>query len=137
MRDDDGRFRKGYSGNTRGRPKGRGLKQEIERSLSKKVVKGSRMTRLGQIAEILVSKARGGDLRAIELILKRLWPERVAVEMEGTPTVIFRDYTGVEHERPFQREGVERTQRVGGHAQSPGSEEPETLTVIRLTREEE
>ena len=107
MRDDHGRFKKGYSGNKGGRPRGRGLRQEIERSLSKKVVTGSRRTRMEQVADILVSKAQGADLRAIELILRRLWPERLALDVESTPTLVFRDFTGIQHEKQFQREAVE------------------------------
>ena len=58
MRGARGRWLPGESANPGGRPKGRGLKQEIERTLAEKP-KGERETRLGRIAKILVPEGRG------------------------------------------------------------------------------
>ena len=73
MRDPSGRFAKGTSGNPGGRPQGRGLEHEVRLKLAEQAETGNgvRRTRVERIAEILVSKAEGGDLRALEIILKR------------------------------------------------------------------
>jgi hypothetical protein len=46
-----------------------------------------------RIAEVLVEKCEEGDMRALELLLKRVWPERLSVQSEG-PLLVFKDYTG-------------------------------------------
>jgi hypothetical protein len=46
-----------------------------------------------RIAQVLVEKCEEGDMRALELLLKRVWPERLSVQSE-VPLVIFKDYTG-------------------------------------------
>jgi hypothetical protein len=94
MRGARGRWLPGESANPGGRPKGRGLKQEIERTLAEKP-KGGRETRLERIAKVLVAKAEEGDLRALELILKRLWPEKLEVQGDSELVVMIRDYTGL------------------------------------------
>ena len=103
LREANGRWQPGTSPNPGGRPKGRGLKQEIERKLAESV-EGTKKTRVERIAEVLVEKAEQGDLRALELILKRVWPERLAIEddRDSVPTVIIRDYTGLGAERLAQ-----------------------------------
>ena len=94
MRDSTtGRFLPGQSPNPSGRPRGRGLQAEIERTLSERS-KGTCQTRLERIAQILVSKAEEGDLKALELILKRLWPEKLALQGDALPLVIVRDFSG-------------------------------------------
>ena len=35
-----------------------------------------------------------GDTRALELLLKRVWPERLSVDADAGPVVVIRDYTG-------------------------------------------
>jgi len=93
MRDGQGRWLPGHSPNPGGRPKGRGLKQEIERALAEKP-KGERETRPERIAKILVANEEG-DLRALELILKRLWPEKLEIQGDSEPVVVIRDYSGL------------------------------------------
>ena len=98
-RDEQGKWLKGTSANPGGRPKGRGLKAEVERVLSEKVADGSNETRLQRIAKVIVSMAEQGDLRAAELIFKRLWPERseLKAEVSGDQMprlVLTRNYTG-------------------------------------------
>ena len=144
-RDATGRFAKGSSGNPRGRPTG--AEAQITREVRELV------------RQALDDEGGTGYLRwaarehpvAFLSLVGRLVPAEIRGALEIVPVVSIRDYTGVEHERPFQREGVEvedvgtglpaalleRTQPAEtGHAQSPGSEEPETLTVIPLTGEE-
>jgi len=91
-RDSQGKWLKGTSPNPSGRPKGRGLRAEIERKLVE-VPAGSNETRMERIAQVLVEKCEEGDMRALELLLKRVWPERLSVQSE-VPLVIFKDYTG-------------------------------------------
>ena len=92
-RDSQGKWLKGgTSPNPSGRPKGRGLRAEIERKLVE-VPAGSNQTRMERIAQVLVEKCEEGDMRALELLLKRVWPERLSVQSEG-PLVVLRDYTG-------------------------------------------
>ena len=94
-RDSRGRWLPGLSPNPGGRPKGRTLRAEIEAKLAERPNKGARTTRLERIAQILVSKAEGGDLRALELILKRLWPEKLALEGD-LALVVIKDFTGLD-----------------------------------------
>lgn len=92
MRQANGRFQPGASGNPRGRPRDRGLQHEIERALAKRI---AGRTRLELMAEKVVEMALAGDMRAAEFIGKRLWPERPASDSAATvPLVILRDYTG-------------------------------------------
>src|SRR5690349_20810490 len=63
------RFQKGQSGNPRGRPKG--LRHAALWALD---VIGTEAA--GDILKTVVAAAKGGDIRACELLLKRLWPER-------------------------------------------------------------
>ena len=91
-RDAQGKWLKGISPYPGGRPKGRGLRAEIERKLAE-VPAGSNETRMERIAQVLVEKCEEGDMRALELLLKRAWPERLSVQSEG-PLVVLKDYTG-------------------------------------------
>ena len=146
-RDANGKWLPGTSPNPGGRPKGRGLKQEIERKLKERL-EGSRMTRSERIADVLVGMAEQGDLRAAELILKRVWPERLALEGErdSLTTVIVRNYTGIEWEEkakklalvrgPVLDVGPSRCAPVEAEVvQDPGPEppnpEPEMPTISR------
>ncbi len=106
-RDANGKWLPGTSPNPGGRPKGRGLKQEIERMLKQRP-EGSKKTRSERIADVLVRMAEQGDLRAAELILKRVWPERLALEGErdSLTTVIVRNYTGIQWEEAARQRAL-------------------------------
>ena len=116
-RDSRGRWLPGRSPNPGGRPKGRTLRAEIEAKLAERPNKGSRTTRLERMAQMLVSKAEAGDMRAVELILKRLWPEKLAIQGEPV-TLLLRDFTGIEHEvhRQLPADAVVEVEdvRIGG-----------------------
>jgi hypothetical protein len=73
-------FSPGMSGNPAGRPPGRGLKAEIESALTEP--RAGYIDRATLIAQKLVDMAEDGDIRAIELLLKRTWPEKMALETE-------------------------------------------------------
>ena len=92
-RDEQGRWLKGTSPNPGGRPKGRGLQAEIEHQLLECPV-GSHETRMERIARVLLDMCEAGDTRARELLLKRVWPERLSVDADAGPVVVIRDYTG-------------------------------------------
>ncbi len=86
------RFKKGQSGNPKGRPKGKAnAVTEILRALEEKVVineNGRRrvVTKLVAAMTQLANKAAGGDLRALNLatVLMRLAEERVQQEDSTT-----------------------------------------------------
>ena len=81
---------------------------EIERQLELESDDG-RPQRV-RLVEKLIQRAQGGDMRAMDLILKRVAPERLALEHEGgLPTVVIRDFTGLSYE------ALERGRR--GHEQ--------------------
>jgi hypothetical protein len=73
-------FKKGQSGNPKGRPKGsRNLKTEIERELKRKVTitedgRRKRITKREAVAKQLVNKAVSGDPKAIPVLLKEVPP---------------------------------------------------------------
>ena len=87
-----GKFTPGTSGNPSGRPPGRGLKAEIEAALRED--RAGYMSRATMIAQKLVDMAEDGDIRAIELLLKRIWPEKVAIEQDGMVTLTLIDLSG-------------------------------------------
>lgn len=96
IRDEKGRFLPGVSGNpfgvNAGRPKGSGMMAEIERQLALEAPDGR--TWQERIVERLIRMADAGDTRACELILKRVAPERLALEGD-LPLLVFRDLTGL------------------------------------------
>ncbi len=111
-----GRWQKGSgSPNPGGRPRGRGLLAELERALAERV-HGSQKTKLRALAELVTEMALGGDLRAAELIFRRLAPERLALEGEsGLPMLVVRNYTGIEwEEEARQRAAVIKDPRARG-----------------------
>ena len=96
-RDEGGRFVKGRSGNPGGRPKGESVLAEIERQLELEDDDG-RPQRV-RLVEKLITMALGGEVRAIDLLLKRVAPERLALEGDSHVTLVLRDYTGTEFPR--------------------------------------
>ncbi len=97
VRDESGRWVKGTSGNPGGRPKGQSVLAEIERQLELESDDGRPQRE--RLVEKLFKRALAGDMRAMDLILKRVAPERLALEHEGgLPTVVIRDYTGLSYE---------------------------------------
>ncbi len=95
-RDESGRFVKGRSGNPGGRPRGQSVLAEIERQLELESDDG-RPQRV-RLVERLLQMAQGGDMKAMDLVLKRVAPERLALDVEhsGEPPQIF-VLTGIEH----------------------------------------
>lgn len=88
-RDESGRWVKGASGNPGGRPKGQSVLAEIERQLELESNDG-RPQRV-HLVEKLIQMALGGDARALDLILRRVAPERLALDVghSGEPPKIF------------------------------------------------
>jgi hypothetical protein len=66
-----GRWRKGESGNPRGKPPGSGELQRLRAAISEHVP---------EIIDKLVEGARGGDIQAARLILERVLPPIKAIE---------------------------------------------------------
>ncbi len=93
-RDECGRFVKGRSGNPGGRPKGESVMAEIERQLELEGDDG-RPQRV-RLVEKLITMALGGEVRAMDLLLKRVAPERLALEVDSHVTLVLRDYTGID-----------------------------------------
>ena len=59
-----------------------------------------------RLAEQLIQRALAGDMRAMDLVLKRVAPERLALEgPEGEPgiTLALRDYSGLSREDALER----------------------------------
>ena len=77
-RDDGGRWVSGVSGNPGGRPKAPSVLAEIERQLDLESDDG-RPQRV-RLVEKLFVMALDGDTRAMDLLLKRVAPERLALE---------------------------------------------------------
>ena len=99
---------RGVSGNPGGRPRGRSVLGEIEAQIEAEGEDGQPLR--VRLVEKLIQMAMDGDLKAMELLLKRLAPERLAFEGEVvTTTVLLRNYTGIQWEKIAQREreGVE------------------------------
>ena len=68
-----GKFEKGISGNPKGRPKGSSSVTEYRRLLN---------PHIPELLNVLVEKAKGGDLTAMRLVLERAFPVRDAVVSE-------------------------------------------------------
>jgi len=64
-----GRFKPGQSGNPAGRPKG-----ARHKALQALDAMGEEAAK--EIMAAVVQSAKGGDMRAAEILLRRLWPER-------------------------------------------------------------
>ena len=74
---------------------------EIERQLQLEDDDGR--PRQERLVEKLFERALAADpdMRAMELLLKRVAPEKIAIEGEGNLlTLVLRDYTGAHHELP-------------------------------------
>lgn len=107
-RGSDGRFLPGSPhnpGGLGGRPKGSSMMREIERQLALEQPDGRTNQEL--IVDKLIARAKKGDMRAAELLLKRVAPERLAIESDGLPLVLLRNFAGVEPEPPRLPEGGE------------------------------
>lgn len=85
---------KGVSGNPAGPPKGHKkrhrMREEIERALA--ATDASGQSQEAVIADALVKLAAKGDLKAVELLLKRTWPEKLELGVdEDTRSDLARD----------------------------------------------
>ena len=137
-RDSQGKWLKGTSPNPGGRPKGRGLRAEIERKLAE-VPAGSNETRMERIAQVLVEKCEEGDMRALELLLKRVWPERLSVQSEG-PLLVFKDYTGgfAQAQADPAQDAPMLAEADNTPEATPAEPEPERATwAVRAPRDED
>jgi len=79
----DTKFKKGTSGNKRGRPKGaKNKKTELQEIL---VSKSSELMvqNLNKVVSVVIQKAEEGDLTAAKMILDRLIPVKKAVEINA------------------------------------------------------
>jgi hypothetical protein len=82
---------KGKSGNPAGRPKGppSRMRQAIEAALAEP--RAGDLTIEDVIARKLVDMAAEGDLKAIELLLKRTWPEKLEFGIDEESSDLARD----------------------------------------------
>ena len=135
-RDEQGRWLKGTSPNPGGRPKGRGLQAEIEHQLLECPV-GSHETRMERIARVLLDMCEAGDTRALELLLKRVWPERLSVDADAGPVVVIRDYTGRTAKEDEDSAGASPTPLLeSGLDPEPEPAKPTTWTLRRPDEDE-
>jgi len=70
------------------------------------IPEGSELSRQQRIVRVLADLAEQGDLRAIEIILRRVWPEKLSVQQRAAgegPLVVLKDYTGLRLNRPEER----------------------------------
>ena len=89
-----GQFRKGQSGNPKGRPKGaRGVKSLLDDALSKEITvseggKTSRVTKREALILSLITNALKGDIRAVGQVLKLIEQyDEVPLSKDGGLTV--------------------------------------------------
>lgn len=125
-RNELGQFTRGTtSPNPGGRPAGRGFMDELHAQLA--VEDGSGRTRLARIVTKALDLAESGDVRALEVVARRLAPERLLVaagivdagghddlvtrilaararaQRAEQPTLVIKDYTGLGAEREARR----------------------------------
>jgi hypothetical protein len=84
MRDEKGRWLPGSNGNPFGRPRGPSFMELLERELDRKHGKGlDAKTKREKLAELLVRRALENQPQAIDLLIRRLAPEKVSIEHTG------------------------------------------------------
>jgi len=66
-----------------GRPKGSGVRQLLEKQAQEQAKSTPGLTREQAFVEILWDQALAGNEKTQELLLKRFWPERLALEHSG------------------------------------------------------
>lgn len=93
-RNDNGQFKKGYSGNPSGRPKG-SITKILREFMSQQHDRD--YSRIQQLCFILWNKALKGDLQAIKIIMDRL---------DGTPRQSIEHTTSTEPIKIIDIEGV-------------------------------
>lgn len=77
-------FKKGQSGNPKGRPKNTKTFTEVLRQEADELLKDQGITKYEALAKVLFSKAGKGDLKAIDMIMDRIdGKPRQAVELSG------------------------------------------------------
>jgi len=99
------------------------------------IPEGSELSRQQRIVRVLADLAEQGDLRAIEIILRRVWPEKLSVQQQAAgegPLVVLKDYTGLRLNRPEERivESVPPSEPGAIPEQAPKAE-PATWSVRR------
>jgi hypothetical protein len=107
LRDEKGRFLPGQTGNRGGlpggRPRGTGFMTVLDRELEAQAANGK--SRMENLVAKLLAMAEAGDTRAMDLVLRRIAPERLSIESDGLPLVLLRNFAGVEPEAPRLPEG--------------------------------
>jgi hypothetical protein len=83
-RKSDGTFAKGSSGNPAGRKPGTSVRQHLERIAQEAVGADPHGATFAQIfAERVWAEAIHGDPKFAEMLMKRVWPEKLALEHSG------------------------------------------------------
>jgi hypothetical protein len=85
-------YKPGTSGNPGGRPVGSGFQAAILRQLAE-IDESTGKRVVDSIAEKLIELCRGGEIKALELMLKRIWPALPQGEEDGGTIVVVRDFT--------------------------------------------
>ncbi len=91
-RDERGRWTKGTSGNPTGRPPNTGLKDAMLDRLEQLDDDG--VPNVRKIAVAVIRLACEGDMRAVEFLGRRCWPERFEVDHAGDSVVRIIDLSG-------------------------------------------
>jgi hypothetical protein len=121
------RFRKGHSGNPRGRPKGSlDVKTELSRLLAAKTkikINGAvqSVSTARALCLALIQKAMGGDVRAFSKIVEMVGPE-MADELKATASVTPADID-ILHRALARRDGQNAGLPVGTTAKSHGEDD--------------
>ena len=78
-----------------------------------------------------------GDTRALELLLKRVWPERLSLDADAGPVVVILDYTGRTAKEDEDSAGASPTPLLeSGLKPEPAPVRPTTWAIRRPDEDE-